>query len=389
MEKETAAYLAPKLKALGYDVTEGVGGYGVVAVFKNGPGKTVLVRADMDGLPVKEETGVPYASKVVTKNAAGEDQPAMHACGHDIHMTGLIGTAQRMMAEKENWSGTLVLVLQPAEETVKGAPAMIEDGLFTRFPRPDYNLALHVNAGMPAGDIGLVSGYALANVDTVDLEFYGVGGHGAYPHTTKDPVVLAAQFIVALQTVVSREVSPLESAVITVGSIHGGSKHNIIGEHVKLQLTVRSYKDDVREQTLTGIDRIATNLAEAMGFPEDRMPKMTVLDQSAPSTFNNPDLTLKAEKLMKAALGDEKVSYVSPVMAAEDFSHFGRTEPKIPSLIFWLGGVNKKAYDKAMKNGEKLPSLHSPFFAPDPEPTLKAGVDAMSATAIGLFNEKD
>jgi len=282
----------------------------------------------------------------------------------------------------------LVLVLQPAEETVKGAPAMLADGLFTRFPRPDYNLGLHVNAGMPAGSVGLVSGYALANVDSVDIFVPGVGGHGAYPHKTIDPVVLSAQIIMGLQTIVSRQTSPLEAGVVTVGTRHGGTKRNIISDGIKLELTVRSYTDEVRAQTLKSIENIAENMGRAAGLPEDNLPKMTLLDESAPATYNNPELTEMAEGFMKAAIGADNVSYVSPVMAAEDFSHYGRTEPKIPSLLFWLGAVNAKQVSRANAKGESLPSLHSPFFAPDPAPTLDTGVKAMSATAIGLFNQE-
>ena len=256
METKTAALLAGKLDKLGFEVTENVGGTGVVAVMKNGDGPTVMIRADMDALPVKEQTGVDYASTVITKNRDGIEKPAMHACGHDIHMTVLIGTAKELVAEKANWSGTLVMILQPAEELGLGARMMLEDGLFTRFPRPDYNLALHDNPALAAGKVGIVPGYALANVDSVDITVRGIGGHGAYPHTTKDPIVLAAQLVTAMQTIVSRETSPLDSAVLTVGSIHGGSKHNIISDEVKLQLTLRSYKDDVRMNTINSIKRM-------------------------------------------------------------------------------------------------------------------------------------
>lgn len=388
METETAAYMATELRGLGYEVTENFGGTGVVAVLENGPGKTVMIRADMDGLPVKEQTGVPYASTVMRPNAAGEMQPAMHACGHDIHMTSLLGTAQELMNRQDEWSGTLVLILQPAEEIVKGAQAMLDEGLFTKFPRPDYNLALHVNAGLPAGQVGLVSGYALANVDSVDIFVPGIGAHGAYPHLGKDPVVLAAQIVMGLQTIVSRQTSPLESGVVTVGTISGGTKRNIIGAGVKLELTVRSYKDDVRDNTLASIRQIAENMGRAAGYPEDKLPVVTLLDESAPATYNNPVMTQAVEGYMKDVLGDSAVIYVPPVMAAEDFSHYGRTDPKIPSLLFWLGSVNPKDISRAESTGETLPGLHSPFFAPDPAPTLDTGVKAMSAAALGLFNQK-
>ncbi len=387
METETASFMAAELRALGYDVTESFGGTGVVALFENGPGKTIMIRADMDGLPVKEDTGLEYASRVMRQAAAGETHPVMHACGHDVHMTSLLGTAQEMMAQKDAWSGTLMLILQPAEEIVKGAQAMLADGLFTKFPRPDYNLALHVNSGMAAGEVGLVPGYALANVDSVNIDVFGIGGHGAYPHRTKDPVVLSAQIILALQTIVSRETSPQEAAVITVGVIQGGTKRNIIGNDVNLQLTVRSYTDEVRAHTLEGITRVAENLGRAAGLPEDKLPKVTLLDESAPATYNNPVLTDKAALFMKPAIGADNVKFISPVMGAEDFSHFGRTNPKIPSLLFWLGAANPKDVAQAKREGTRLPSLHSAKFAPDAKLALDTGVKATSATAIGLFNE--
>ncbi len=388
METETASYLAPKFRALGYDVTENFGGTGVVAVLENGPGKTLMIRADMDGLPVREQTGLPFASTKRRMNAAGEEKPAMHACGHDIHMTSLLGTAEEMAAQKANWSGTLILILQPAEEVVKGAQAMLAEGLFTKFPRPDYNLGLHVNANLPSGQVGLVPGFALANVDSVDIDVPGVGGHGAYPHTTKDPIVLSAQIIMGLQTIVSRETSPLDAAVVTVGTIHGGTKRNIISDGIKLELTLRSYKDDVRAHTLEAIDRMIKNYGRAAGLPEEKLPYMTIHDESAPATYNDHSLTDQASVFMKAALGAENVVTVDPVMAAEDFSHFGRTEPKIPSLLFWLGGAHPGDVVKAKADGATLPSLHSPFFAPDAEAALKTGVTATSAAAIGLFNQK-
>lgn len=388
METETASYMAGQLRDLGYEVTENFGGTGVVAVLENGPGKNIMIRADMDGLPVVEQTGLPYASTIRRKNHMGEDKPAMHACGHDIHMTSLLGTAQDLMAKKDEWSGTLVLILQPAEEIVKGAEAMLADGLFTKFPRPDYNLALHVNAVIPAGQVGLVPGYALANVDSVNIDVPGIGGHGAYPHTTKDPVVLAAQIIMGLQTIVSRETHPREAAVVTVGTISGGTKRNIISDGVKLELTVRSYTDEVRAHTLGAIARIAENMGRAAGLPDDRLPTMTLLDESAPATYNDPDLTEQAVAFMKPAIGADNVLMVDPVMGAEDFSHFGRTDPKIPSMMFWLGAVSPKAAKNAKKEGISLPSLHSPFFAPDAKRALDTGVAATSATAMGLFNHK-
>ncbi len=389
METKTAALLAGKLKDLGFEVTEKVGGTGVVAVMKNGAGPTVMIRADMDALPVKEQTGVSYASKVITKNRDGIEKSAMHACGHDIHMTVLIGTAERMVAQKADWSGTLVLILQPAEELGLGAGMMLKDGLFKRFPRPDYNLALHDNSSMASGTVGIVPGYALANVDSVDITVRGIGGHGAYPHTTKDPIVLASQMVLAFQTIISRETSPLESAVLTVGSIHGGTKHNIISDEVKLQLTLRSYKDDVRMNTINSIKRIADGLGRAAGLPDDKLPIVTVRDKEfTPATYNNPELAEMVSKSIGAEIGADNVLEMSPVMGGEDFGAFGRVEPKIPSFLFWLGAVDPKVIAKAKKDGTTLPSLHSPFYAPDYKPTIETGVAAMSAAAIDLLQDK-
>ena len=388
MEVDTAKLLAGKLDKLGFEVTENVGGTGVVAVMKNGAGPTVLIRADMDGLPVKEQTGLSYASTVIRKNRDGIEKPAMHACGHDIHMTVLIGTAEKLVAQKDKWSGTLVLMLQPAEELGLGANMMLEDGLFKRFPRPDYNLALHDNSSLAAGEVGIVSGFALANVDSVDITVRGIGGHGAYPHTTKDPIVLASQLVVSMQTIVSRETSPLESAVLTVGSIHGGSKHNIISDEVKLQLTLRSYKDSVRMNTINSIKRIAEGLGRAYGLPDDKLPIVTVRDKEfTPATYNNPQLATRMTAVIGKSIGEQHVQTLDPVMGGEDFGALGRAEPKIPSLIFWLGAVNPKTIAKAKKTGKTLPSLHSPFFAPDAKPTIKTGVKAMSAAAIDLLQE--
>ncbi len=384
-EKNTSKRLANELKALGYTVTEGVGGYGVVAQFYNGTGPTLMIRADTDGLPVPEQTGLSYASKIVTKDENGIDVPVMHACGHDIHMTVLVGTAAEMMNKKDQWSGTLLLIGQPAEEKGGGAKAMLEDGLFERFPRPDHNLALHDSASLPAGSVGYTSGYALANVDSVDIEVYGQGGHGAYPHTTKDPIILASQLVLALQTIVSREINPVEPAVVTVGSIHGGTKHNIISDKVTLQLTLRSYSLKVREQTINTIKRISTGLAQAAGLPEAKWPKVTVKDEFTPSTYNDPEFTTKAVGWIKDAIGKNNVLEIPAVMGGEDFGRFGSVSPNIPSFIFWLGAIDPALYEKAKKSGSKLPSLHSPFFAPLPGPTLETGVESMSAVALKLL----
>ncbi|MEM7466630.1 MAG: amidohydrolase [Pseudomonadota bacterium] len=384
-EIKSAQYIANEMQALGFSVTEQVGGHGVVGIIENGQGPTVMIRADMDALPVKEETGVDYASTVTATDIDGIDKPVMHACGHDIHMTVLIGTARTLAAQKSNWQGTLMMIAQPAEERGAGARAMLEDGLFERFPRPDFNLALHVNAGMPAGTVGYVSGPALANVDSVDIAIYGVGGHGAYPHTTKDPIVLAAQIVLALQTIVSREISPLEPAVITVGSIHGGHKHNIIPDEAHLQLTLRSYTSEVREKMITTIRRITENLGRAAGLPEERLPKIEVKDEYTPVAFNNPELTERLVRVFERTIGTDKVWEKAPVMGGEDFGRYGQVPPKIPSLIYWLGAVNATTYEQAAANNGQLPSLHSSKFAPDFAPTIDTGVKAMTAAALELM----
>jgi amidohydrolase len=386
-EEKTAVRVAQELRAAGFAVTEKFGGHGVVAVLKNGDGPTILVRADLDALPVKEQTGLDYASKTMVKDADGNEVPTMHACGHDVHMTCLVGTARVLAALKERWQGTLVMIGQPAEERGGGAQPMIDAGLFTRFPRPEKCLALHVSADLPAGSIGYTEGFALANVDSMDIVIRGVGGHGAYPHTVKDPVVLAAQTILALQTVVSREIAPIEPAVVTVGSIHGGTKHNIVPDEVHLQLTLRSYTDEVREAIIAKIRRITRGLAEAAGMPEEKMPTVTVKDEFTPATYNDPELTRRVVKVAGAWLGEGNVIPRKPQMGGEDFGRYGRTEHKIPICMFWLGAVNPESVKASLKTGQALPSLHSPFFAPVPEPTIKTGVTTMTAVVLDLMGK--
>ncbi len=403
-EDDTSALLADAMERLGFDVTTGlgddwvkakaerdqggaideVGGYGVVGVMENGEGPTILIRADMDALPVNERTGLDYASDVTDVTWTGVDSGVMHACGHDIHMTSWIGTARELVSRKDEWSGTLVMILQPAEELGLGAQAMLADGLFERFPLPDYNLALHVSSATPAGTVSYSPGYAMANVDSVDIEVKGVGGHGAYPHTTKDPVLVAAHIVTALQTLVSRNLDPQTPGVVTVGAIEAGSKHNIISDVAHLKLTVRSYDDDTRDMLLSGIKRIAKGQAESFGAPE---PEVVVESDYTPSTYNDPALTEKAVAAISGAIGAENVFEVSPVMGGEDFSQYGRTGHKIPSLLFWVGAVNPETYQKSQGTKLPLPSLHSPFFAPDAPPTIDTAVRAMTATAIDLFGE--
>lgn len=385
-EVETAAKLAKRARALGFEVTEKVGKTGVVAVMRNGAGPTVMLRADMDGLPLEEKTGLPYASKRTAVPASGVETGVMHACGHDTHMAAWVGAAQLLSERKQEWSGTLVMILQPAEELGEGALAMLEDGLYTRFPKPDYVLGFHDAAQFPAGMIGYSPGYALANVDSVDITVPGVGGHGAYPHTTKDPVVLASAIVMKLQTLVSRESSPLDPAVVTVGSFHAGHKHNIISDEARLQLTVRSYSDESRTLLLDGIARVAKGEAIAAGMPEDRMPTVTVQDPYTPSTFNTPEFTETVMAGYRGRFGEDRVMQVPSVMGGEDFGQFLRASPDdIQSLIFWVGGVPADEFAKAQAGEADLPSLHSPYWAPDAEKVIGTAAEAMSSTVLDLL----
>ena len=385
-EEQTAKRLCSELTPLGFEITQQIGGHGFVALLKNGEGPTLLIRTDLDALPVTEETGLSYASTVRTINDIGIDVGVMHACGHDIHMTAFVGTAQLLASLKDQWTGTLIMIGQPAEEKGAGARAMLEDGLFERFPLPDYCLALHVNAGMPAGTVGYVPGYALANVESVDITMQGVGGHGAWPHTTKDPIVMAAQTIMALQTIVSREIPPTEAAVVTVGSIHGGTKHNIIPDEVKLQLTLRSYTDEVRQKTISSIERIVRGMAFAAGVPEDKLPTVTRSDQFTPSTYNDPELTMRLAKVFQKTFEADQVSQMEPVMGGEDFGRYGRTKHKRPISIFWLGAAPPSVLQEAADKNQTPPSLHSSKFYPLPKPTILTGVRAMTHAAIDLLS---
>src|SRR5438105_409769 len=372
-EERSASIVAKELKAAGCEVTERVGKYekpgatcfGVVGVMKNGAGPTVLVRTDLDALPVHEETGLPYASTVTTKNDEGKEVPVMHACGHDIHMSTLVGTARALGKLKDAWHGTIIFIGQPAEETVGGARAMMKDGLYTRWPKPDYALALHDDAEIETGKIGVTEGYAFANVDSVDVTVHGVGGHGAYPHKTKDPIVLAAEIINAWQTIASRENNPIDPVVITVGSIHGGTKHNIIPDEVKMQLTVRTYKKEVREKVLAAIARIAKDCATAFGIPPDKLPEVHVLqDEFSPATYNNPELTKRVTAALKAALGNDYAVPKDPSMGAEDFCEYSLPDHSIPALMFVVGAVDPAKAAESKRTGTPLPSLHSSKFAP-------------------------
>ncbi len=386
-EEKSAARIAKELKRLGFEVMEKMGAHNIVGIFKNGPGPTVLIRADMDALPLEEKTGLPYASKAKGINAAGNEVNVMHACGHDIHMTVLVGTARALVEAKSRWNGTLVMVGQSAEENGLGADLLFKAGLYEKIPLPDFAIALHDNPYLAAGKIGFREGAFMASVDMMDITVFGAGGHGAAPHTTKDPVVLSAQMIMAFQTIVSREINPIDPAVVTVGSIHGGTVHNIIPDEVKMQLTLRSYDKDVRNQTIAAIRRISASMAQAAGLPEDKMPQITIREPQTPATVNDPVLTKRLVAVFKENFGDENVVEMPPYMVGEDFSRFGMQEKQVPIFMFWLGAIDPVKVQAAAENGEQLPSLHSPLFAPLPEPTIKTGIMAMSAAALDLFEK--
>jgi hippurate hydrolase len=360
-------------------VTERVGKLGVVGVIENGKGPTVLVRADMDALPVVEETGAPFASKVTTVDDDGKTVGVMHACGHDIHMTCLVGVARRLIETRAQWSGTVVLIAQPAEEKVGGAEMMLDDGLYERFPKPDHALALHVSHDLETGKLAYTSGPAMASSTSVDVVVRGKGGHGAMPHATVDPIVLASLLVLDLQSIVSREINPIHPAVVTVGSIHGGSKHNIIGSEVHLQLTLRAYREDVRMSLIEGIERRAKALATGHRAPE---PTVTVSD-GTPATINDPALVAKVLPFLKNAVGKENVRTVDPTMGAEDFGLFCRGG--VPIFMFRLGTIPPERVAKANAEGSPLPSLHSPIYLPDARPSIRTGVEAMTSAVIGLL----
>jgi amidohydrolase len=396
-EERSSAIVAKELKAAGYEVTERVGKYdkagltcfGVIGVMKNGDGPVVAIRTDLDALPVHEETGVPYASTVMTKNDAGQEVSVMHACGHDIHMSTFIGTARALAKLKDKWHGTLILIGQPAEETVGGARALLKDGLYTRWPKPAYVLGLHDDAEIATGQIGVTEGYCYANVDSVDVTVRGVGGHGAYPHKTKDPVMLAAEMITAWQTIASRENNPIDPIVITVGSIHGGTKHNIISDEVKMQLPVRTYKQEVRDRVLAAIDRIAKGIATTAGVPPDRAPIVQVeKEQYTPATYNNPELTKRVSAVLKTAIGANNVIAKDPTMGGEDFSEYSLPDHSIPAFMFNVGAVDPAKVAESKKPGAApLPSLHSSKFAPVPEPTIRTGMIGMVSAVLDLMKK--
>jgi hippurate hydrolase len=380
-ETQTAVKLADRLRSLGYEVTEKVGGTGVVAILKNGDGPTIMLRTELDALPVEEKTGLPYASKVRTKDDAGHDVPVMHACGHDLHMATLVGTADIMVHSKESWHGTLMLIGQPAEETIGGAKRMLDDGLFTRFPKPSFGIALHVGNYLPAGQVGITPGIYNTNSDTIRITIYGKGGHGAQPHTTIDPIVIAARTILALQTIASREVKPGEMVVVTVGYIRAGTKNNIISDQAELGLTVRTYKADVRKQVLAAITRITK--AEALAANAPKEPLIEQLE-GTDSVYNNPALAQRLRAPLEAVLGKENVIATEPIAPSEDYSFF--IQAGVPSLYFSLGGADPQKYAETKGVEGALPSNHSPYFAPDANLAIRAGIKAEVVVLRNLLN---
>ena len=378
-EVRSSAILAAEARRAGFNVSSGIGGTGVVAVLKNGPGPVVLLRADMDALPATEANGPPFKSQV---------PGVMHACGHDTHMATWIGTARRLAAMKDRWSGTLVMIGQPAEEVGGGARAMLRDGLFTRFPKPDTIIAFHDSASLPAGQIGLVDGYILANVDSVDILVRGKGGHGAYPNTTIDPVVLGARIVTSLQTLVSREIDPLQSGVVTVGSFQSGTKRNIIPAEAKLQLTVRSYDAEVRRHLLEGLARIARGEAIAAGVPDSLLPVVTPAENSVSATFNTHLLLQNLQALFVSRFGPGRVVTVKPQMAEEDFGEYLQAAPSSQSALFWVGGVPEAKWNAAHGDPSQLPSLHSPDWEPDAKEVIATAVEAMSSAALASLSSR-
>lgn len=386
-EKNSSKIIANRLSALGFDVTQNVGGYGIVGLYKNGLGPTIMIRADMDALPVTEQTNKPYASTKTAFDKNNNRVGVMHACGHDIHMTVLLGTAEQLIKFKQHWKGTLMLVAQGAEELGSGANAMLKDGLFKRFPLPNEIIALHTSASLPAGNVGVISGPAMASVDSIDITVKGIGGHGAYPQMTKDPIVLAARIVLALQTIASREISPLEPNVMTVGAINGGTKYNIIPDEVTLQLTLRSYNPDVKKQQIFALKRLVKGIAISAGLPDNLMPQVQVNATETSAVYNDPALNNKVTQALMTQLGKSHVITVPPVMAGEDFSLYGLTPENRPITLFWLGAVNPQKYTQSQTDGSTLPSLHSSLFAPDYPLTIDTGVQAMTAVSMSLFNQ--
>ena len=386
MEKETSIKLADELKKIGFDVTENFGGYGVVGVYKNGNGPTILYRTDMDALPMEEKTELPYASKVITKNFDGNDVGTMHSCGHDMHMTVWTGTARALVERKDDWNGTIIMIGQPAEEIGAGAAMMLKEGLFEKFPVPNYGIALHSSPTIPSGKVGFGKGYIMANTESVDIKVYGQGAHGASPHMSIDPIVTASVIIMELQTIVSRNINPLDDAVITVGSIKGGTKHNIIPDEVDLQLTIRTYKEEVRNLIHKRIKEICNGVASSMGLEKSRWPKVVIPDTFTPANYNDEKLVDIMKKVSISAIGDENVVVSEPQMVGEDFARYGNTDHDIPTVMYWLGTVPKERIEKYNLGEYALPALHSPFYYPEIENSIRTGVLVSTESLIELFN---
>jgi hippurate hydrolase len=382
-EVETSKRLAAEIRALGYDVTENVGGHGIVAVLRNGTGPTVLLRADMDGLPVAEKSGVPYASTVRQTDITGAEQPVMHACGHDVHITALVGTARQLAARKSEWSGTLVLIGQPSEERANGAREMLADGLYTRFPKPDYALGFHVWATAAAGTIMVPQRIAMSSADSVDIAVHGVGTHGAYPHRGVDPILVASQIVVSLQSLVSRTIDPLEAGVVTVGAIHGGTKSNIIGDRVDMQLTVRADNYETRAKLLDGTKRVADGVARSLGVPDDKLPDVTVSNtETTPPTLNDEPTAARIQSAFRETFGDARVPpNRREGMGGEDFAYYGAPEQGVKSVFFFVGGTPAAELAGATPH-------HSALFKIAPEPSITTGIEAMVVGALTLFGTR-
>ena len=380
-EKNTAGALARELKSIGYDVTENVGGYGIVAILRNGKGPQILYRTDMDALPMAEKTGLDYRS-LVTTEYNGSTVGTMHSCGHDMHMTTLLGTARVMAKIKDQWKGTLMLIGQPAEEIGAGAKMMLDAGLYQKFGVPDVGVGLHCNPSIPVGQIGVAEGFTMATTESIDIRVFGVGAHGATPHMSIDPVVMASMIVMELQTIVSRSIKPIDDAVITVGAIKGGTKHNIIPDEVTLQLSVRTYTQEVRALVHRRIREITRGVAIAAGLPEDKMPEVIIPDVYTPANYNYPEMVAKLKSSASRAIGSQNVVYAEPQMVGEDFSRYGQTEHKVPTVLFWLGTVT----DEKIKAND-LPGLHSPYYFPEPQQSIETGVTVMTTLLTDLFAE--
>jgi len=387
-EFRTASKMADALQKIGFKVTTGVGGNGVVGVLTNGNGPVLMLRTDMDALPVKEMTGLPFASKVIARDSRGIETPVMHACGHDLHMTVWLGTLQTLANLKSSWKGTIVAVAQPAEEVSGGSGEMIADGLYTRFPVPEYALAWHISPDLPAGTVGYYPGPIFAGVNSVDVKIFGVGGHGAMPHKTIDPIVLTARIILDYQTIVSREINPVSPAVVTVGSVHGGTKHNIIPSEVDLQLTIRFFTDDVYRQIIAALTRITEGVAYSAGLTDEQLPVITVGKDHTPPVANDADLVNRVASAFGTVIGKEKTILVDPSTVAEDFGKYGRTPENVKIGLFWLGGANQARYDESKLKNTNLPALHSPAYHPDFEPAYVTGVTSMTRAVIDLLQSR-